>query len=147
MAELRLGSLNYLALLGRLTADPDLKYTPKGSPLLKFRIAVSRNYKDQTSGEWKEDVSFFSVNQWGPQAERLGELLKKGTAVLIEGRLRSHSYETASGEKRTVVDINAQRVQCLDKLAPTARPEGAEGQPPAVEEVDVPPDQVDDIPF
>jgi len=149
VAELRLGSLNVVILLGRACADPDLKYTPKGTPVLNFRIAVSRRYKDPASGEWKEEASFFTVTQFGPGAERMGEVMKKGSAVLVEGRLRSRSYETQSGEKRTVVEINAQRVQCLDKFAtgaPTPSAPGAE-QPAPAEEVDLPPDQVDDVPF
>jgi single-strand DNA-binding protein len=149
MAELRLGYLNYVVLMGRVCADPDLKYTPKGSPVLNFRIAVNRRYKDPASGEWKDDTSFFTVNQWGPGAERNGEVLKKGSAVLLEGRLRSRSYETQSGEKRTVVDVNAVRVSCLDKFAATPKPEteAAQAPPATEEEVDIPADQVDDVPF
>jgi len=152
MAELRLGSLNVVILLGRACADPDLKYTPKGTPVLNFRIAVSRRYKDPASGEWKEEASFFTVTQFGPGAERMGEVMKKGSAVLVEGRLRSRSWETQNGEKRTVVEVNAQRVQCLDKTFTAAPPSATAGaapeQPgPATEEVDIPPDQVDDVPF
>ncbi|MEO0107935.1 MAG: single-stranded DNA-binding protein [candidate division WOR-3 bacterium] len=146
MAEVRLGSLNVVILMGRAVADPELRYTPKGTPVLAFRIAVNRRYKDPTSGEWKDETSFFTVNQWGPGAERNAEVLKKGGAVLVEGRLRSRSYETTNGEKRTAVEIVAQRVQCLDRTVPTAAP--AEGvAPPPVEEVEIPTDQVDDVPF
>jgi len=152
MAELRLGSLNVVIVLGRACADPELKYTPKGTPVLNFRIAVSRRYKDPTSGEWKEEANFFNVSHFGPGAERMGEVMKKGSAVLVEGRLRSRSWETQTGEKRTVVEISAMRVQCLDKTttgAPIAPPAAAApGQPgPGTEEVDIPPDQTDDVPF
>jgi len=150
-AEIRLGSLNYVALMGRACADPDLKYTPKGTPVLNFRMAVSRRYKDPTSGEWKEDASFFTVVYFGQYAERVGETLKKGSGVLVEGRLRSRSWESQSGEKRSTVEVNASRVQNLDKQTPSGAPRPAEGAPeaaaPAVEEVDIPPDQVDDVPF
>jgi single-strand DNA-binding protein len=148
-AEIRLGYLNYVVLMGRAVADPDLKYTPKGSPVLNFRIAVNRRYKDPTSGEWKDDTSFFTVVQWGPGAERSGEVLKKGGAVLVEGRLRSRSYETKNGEKRNVVEVHAQRVASLDKQATAPRAESEPGTavPPGIEEVDIPPDQVDDVPF
>lgn len=148
-AEIRLGMLNYVALLGRAVADPDLKYTPKGTPVLNFRMAVDRRYKDPTSGEWKNDPSFFSVSVWGQSAERMGEVMKKGSAVLVEGRLRSRSYETQAGEKRYVVEVMANRTQCLDKLPTTPRAEGEAGAvpPPEVEEVDIPPSQVDDVPF
>ena len=146
-AEIRLGSLNVVILLGRAVADPDLKYTPKGTPVLGFRIAVSRRYKDPTSGEWKDDASFFNVTVFGQSAERLGETLKKGSAVLVEGRLRSRSYETQSGEKRYVVEVIAQRAQCLDKAPTQPRPEGESQLPPGGEEVDIPADGVDDVPF
>ena len=146
-AEIRLGSLNVVILLGRAVADPDLKYTPKGTPVLNFRIAVSRRYKDPASGEWKDDASFFTVSLFGQSAERLGEVMKKGSAVLVEGRLRSRSYEAASGEKRTVVEVMAYRAQCLDKTQVQPRPEGEAPLPPGTEEVDIPQDSVDDVPF
>ena len=77
-AEIRLGMLNYVVLMGRTCADPDLKYTPKGTPVLNFRIAVDRRFKDPASGEWKSDPSFFSVTYFGQYAEKAGETLKKG---------------------------------------------------------------------
>jgi single-strand DNA-binding protein len=150
-AEIRLGSLNYVVLMGRACADPDLKYTPKGTPVLNFRIAVDRRYKDNATGEWKSDPSFFTVVYFGQFAERVGETLKKGSGVLVEGRLRSRSWESQSGEKRSAVEVNASRVQNLDKQPGTGAPRPGEGAPeagtPAVEEVDIPPDQVDDVPF
>lgn len=152
-AEIRLGTLNYVVLMGRAVADPDLKYTPKGTPVLNFRIAVDRRYKDNATGEWKNDPSFFSVTYFGQYAERAGETLKKGGAVVVEGRLRSRSYETQAGEKRYVVEVIAQRVQTLDKQPGTGAPRPTEAAPEAAapaaaaEEVDIPPDQVDDVPF
>jgi single-strand DNA-binding protein len=148
VAELKVGYLNYVVLMGRVTADPDLKYTPKGSPVLKFGIAVNRRYKDPTSGEWKDDPSFFNVTQWGPGAERNGEVLHKGTAIIVEGSLRSRSYQTQAGEKRTVVEVNAIRVLTLEKQAGAGpRLETPPGEAGSVEEVDIPADQVDDVPF
>lgn len=144
MAELRLGSLNVVILLGRVTMDPDLRYTPKGSAVLGFRIAVNRRYKDKATDEWKEDTSYFNVNIWGQQAERLSETMKKGSAVLVEGQLKSRSWETQAGEKRYAVDVWSARTQVLDKLSGEA-PAGAAA--PAEEEPDIPKDQLDDIPF
>ena len=147
MPELRLGSLNYVVLLGRVTMDPDLRYVPSGAAVLGFRIAVNRRYKDK-SGEWKDDTSYFTVNIWGQAAERLSEQMKRGSAVLVEGQLRSRDWETKSGEKRTSVEIWSSRTQVLDKLGP-----GDAGSRPAQpdaktdEEPDVPRDQLDDIPF
>jgi len=146
---LRLGSLNYVVLLGRVTMDPDLRYTPKGTAVLGFRIALNRRYKDQASGEWKDQPYYFSVNVWGQQAERLGETMKRGSAVLIEGELRSRSWESQSGEKRSAIEINARRVQVLDKTY--GEGQGPAPQPPAGPEEDAPeaaaPDALDDIPF
>lgn len=142
---LRLGSLNVVILLGRVTMDPDLRYTPKGSAVLSFRIAVNRRYKDKTTDEWKEDTSFFNVNVWGQTAERLSETMKKGSAVLVEGQLKSRTWETQSGEKRYAVDVWAARTQVLDKTGPAAEPGAPSG--PVEEEPDIPKDQLDDIPF
>ncbi len=143
MADIRLGHLNYVALLGRVTMDPDLRYTPKGTAVLGFHIAVDRSYKDRATDEWIKETSFFNVNVWAQQAERTGETMKKGSAVLVEGELRSRSWETQSGEKRYVVEIHARRVQVLDKFvteesAPAKPPEEQPGQAS---------DQLDDIPF
>jgi single-strand DNA-binding protein len=150
-AEIRLGMLNYVVLMGRTCADPDLKYTPKGTPVLNFRMAVDRRYKDNATGEWKSDPSFFSIVYFGQFAERAAENLKKGSGVLVEGRLRSRSWESQAGEKRSTVEVMANRVQNLDRQPGTGAPRPAEGAPeaaaPVAEEVDIPPDQVDDVPF
>jgi single-strand DNA-binding protein len=142
-APLRLGSLNVVVLIGRVTMDPDLRYTPKGTAVLNYRIAVNRRYKDKATDEWKDDTSYFNVNAWGAQAERLGEQMKKGSAVLVEGQLRSRSWETQAGEKRYSVEIWSNRTQVLDKFNAEA------GAAPATteEEPDIPKDQLDDIPF
>jgi len=145
-SQLRLGSLNSVFLLGRVTMDPDLRYTPKGTPVIGFRVAVNRRYKDPTTDEWKDQTGFFSANAWGQLAERLGETMKRGSAVLIEGELRSRSYEAKSGEKRTVVEINARRVQVLDKYAADSGSAPGRGQP-ADDGPEAPADQLDDIPF
>lgn len=144
MAEIRLGSLNYVAIMGRLTHDPELKYTPKGNPVCNFSVAVNRRWQDKETGDWKEETNFFRVQAWGKSAERCGEILKKGSAVLIEGRLRSRSFNTQDGEKRNVVEIVTSRVQILDKIAPEAE---VIGETIPDETIDIPKDQLDDIPF
>lgn len=142
MADLKLGYLNYVALIGRITQDPEVKYTPKGTPVCGFRLAVSRRYRDKESGEYKEEASFFNVSAFGRQAELCGDYLKKGSAVLLEGRLRSRSWETQTGDKRYAVDITALRVQFLDKVTPEAEPESA-----PEEEPQSPKEKLDDLPF
>ncbi|MEO0093389.1 MAG: single-stranded DNA-binding protein [candidate division WOR-3 bacterium] len=145
MAEVRLGSLNYVVVMGRATNEPELKYTPKGNAVCNFSIAVNRRWKDKETDEWKEETNFFRVAAFGKTAERCGELLKKGSAVLIEGRLRSRSWNTQDGEKRNIVEIVPIRLQILDKLAVAAEVET--GEPILDETVDIPKDQLDDIPF
>ncbi|MEO0114413.1 MAG: single-stranded DNA-binding protein [candidate division WOR-3 bacterium] len=144
MAEVRLGSLNYVALIGRVAQEPELKYTPKGTPVCNFNIAVNRRWRDNATNDWKEETSFFRVTTLGRAAERCGEYLKKGSAVLLEGRLRSRSWNTPDGEKRNIVEIVTFRVQILDKLVPEAE---VASELEADETVDIPKDQLDDIPF
>ena len=140
---LRLGSLNVVLLMGRVTMDPDLRYTPSGAAVLGYRIAVNRRWLDKQSNEWKEDTSFFNVNIWGQSAERLSKTMRKGSAVLVEGQLRSRSWEGKDGEKRYAVEVNSTRTQVLDKIDYTAGPSAG----PVEEEPDIPKDQLDDIPF
>jgi single-strand DNA-binding protein len=140
---LRLGSLNVVLLMGRVTMDPDLRYTPSGAAVLGYRIAVNRRWLDKQSNEWKEDTSFFNVNIWGQSAERLSKTMRKGSAVLVEGQLRSRSWEGKDGEKRYAVEVNSTRTQVLDKIDYAAGPSAG----PVEEEPDIPKDQLDDIPF
>ncbi len=114
MAEYRIPSVNSITISGRATADSTLSYTEKGKAYLRFRIASSRNFRDNNTGEWKEDTTFVSVTQWGKQAERLSERIKKGAPVLIEGRLSSYTQEV-DGFKRTTVSVTAWRTQVLTK--------------------------------
>jgi single-strand DNA-binding protein len=145
---LKLVYLNSVILMGRLVADPDIRYTPKGTPHCTFRIAVNRRFKDQNSTDWREETYFFTVSIWGPLADRLSDRLKKGSAVLVQGELRSRSWDTPTGEKRSVVEIHGRSIQILDRAAP-ADIEPAEPEPdlPPDEEPDIPKDQLDDIPF
>ncbi len=115
MADLRLPSLNRVLIAGRTTRDPELRYTPSGTAVCNLRLASSRRYKDR-SGEWQDDSTFINVVAWGKTAENCGEYLKKGSAVLVEGRLQSRSWETEDGQKRSVVEINALRVEFLDRV-------------------------------
>lgn len=136
MADLKLPSLNRVLIAGRLTRDPDLRYTPSGTAVCNFRLASSRRFKDQ-SGGWKDDSTFVNVVTWRKTAENCGEYLKKGSAVLVEGRLQSRSWETEDGQKRSTIEVVALRVQFLDRVgAPEkgAPPEVTEGEPPAADE-------------
>lgn len=114
MSDLRMPDLNKVFLAGRLTRDPELSYLPNGTPLCKMGLAVSRFYKTQ-DGERKEETTFINVTVWRAHAEFCGQYLKKGRPVLVEGSLRSHEWEDkATGQKRSGIEVTAQRVQQLD---------------------------------
>ncbi|HID32839.1 MAG TPA: single-stranded DNA-binding protein, partial [bacterium (Candidatus Stahlbacteria)] len=92
-------------------------YTPKGVPVCSFRIAVSRRFKDRETGDFREDVAFLNCVAWRRLAEQADTFLKKGSAILIEGRLRSRSWETGDGQRRSTVEVVARRIEFLDKKA------------------------------
>jgi len=105
-------SLNKVVLIGNLTADPELKYTPSGTARTRFAIAVNRQYKNST-GQLQEEVTFVPIVTWGTQAENCANYLSKGRSVAVEGRLRIDSFENAEGERKKVVEVVAQNVQFL----------------------------------
>jgi single-strand DNA-binding protein len=146
MADVRLGSLNKVLLIGRLTRDPETRYTSSGAAVVNFGIAVNRRFQDQ-SGEWRDDTCFINVVAWRKLAERLSNQLGKGSAVLVEGRLQSRSWEAQDGSRRSTIEVNALSVQVLDR-----RDSGSSGPPSdagdAGDEADLPPgEDEDDIPF
>jgi single-strand DNA-binding protein len=105
-------SLNKVFLMGNLTRDPELRYIPSGTAVANFSLAINRAYKD-AGGEKKEEVSYVRVEVWGKMAEVCGEYLSKGRPVLVEGRLKSRSWETPEGQKRSSLDVVATGVQFL----------------------------------
>jgi len=120
-----MASLNKVLLIGNLTKDPELRYTPNGVAVANLRLAVNRKYKDK-SGEWKEDTCFVTVTAWDKQAEVCNQYLQKGRPVFVEGRLQSRSWETNDGQKRNTLDVRAERIQFLgtakgaaEAMAPT----------------------------
>ncbi len=129
---LRLPQLNDVRMVGRLTRDPELRFTTKGAAVCRFDLAVNRRYKDGT-GEWKDDTSFIPVVVWREAGQRCGERLKKGSPVYVEGRLKSKTWETKEGQKRSGIEVESLRVQFLEKAdASSASEESAEGEPVAV---------------
>ena len=114
--ELKLPSLNKIMIAGNCSWDPEVRYTQSGAAMTRFGIASSRYYREKgDSSDWKEETCFVNVVTWGQLAERLGDQLQKGSAVLVEGRLQSRSWEAEDGQKRTTIEINADRVQVLDR--------------------------------
>ena len=110
-----MADLNIVILAGRLTRDPVLRYTPGGQSVVDMGLATSRTYMNK-AGEKKEEVCFVDIIVWGKQAEASNEYLKKGSSVLIEGRLQLDTWESKEGEKRSRMRVQASRVQFLDKM-------------------------------
>lgn len=107
---IRIPELNEVLFTGRLTRDPDNRMTQRGQAVCSFGVAVNRRYLDNASGEWKDETAFVSVTLFGPAAERAKDKLRKGTPVLVEGRLVMNEY-TKDGITRRELRINARRVQ------------------------------------
>lgn len=108
-----MSDVNYVVLSGRLTRDVELKSTPSGAAVAEMGLAVNRKYKNNTSGEWVEEASFFNVVVWGRQGENCAQYLSKGSSAVVEGRLRSRSWEAQDGQKRTVIEVVATNVQFM----------------------------------
>lgn len=109
-----MADLNHVFLMGNLTRDPEVRYIPSGKAVADLRLAVNRRYRS-SSGENREETCFVDVSAWDRQAETAGQYLKKGSSVLIEGRLKFDEWET-DGEKRNRLSVVATRVQFMDRL-------------------------------
>lgn len=102
---------NQVVLVGNLTDDPELRYTPSGAPVASFTLAVNRRVRDQATGEWRDgETTFMRCNVWRQQAENAAESLTKGTRAIVAGRLRTRSWENQEGQKRSVTEIEADTV-------------------------------------
>ena len=106
---------NAVTVVGNITRDPELRYTPSGQAVVKLGLAVNRRWQNRQTSEWEEQVSFFNVTAWAQLAENVGECLTKGMRVVVTGRLEQRSWETPDGEKKSAVDIVA------DEIAPSLK--------------------------
>ncbi|MCX5778985.1 MAG: single-stranded DNA-binding protein [Elusimicrobia bacterium] len=146
--NLRLPEQNSITLVGRLTRDPEVRFTGKGDAVCSFDIAVNRRFKS-TAGEWKDDTTFIGIVVWGDSGKRCGDRLKKGLPVHVEGRLQSRQWETKEGQKRTTIEVIARRVQFLSKAdspQEAGAPVGKMSGDDAAETAASVPDE-DEIPF
>lgn len=154
-----MANFNKVILAGNLTRDPELRYTPKGTAVAKFGLAINRNWTSET-GEKKEEVTFVDIDSFGRQAEVISQYLKKGRPVLIEGRLKLDQWDDKqTGQKRSRLGVVLESFSFLDAggrgdssgnspEAPRARPASAPASgaaPAAAEEAPVPAE--DDVPF
>ena len=105
-----------ITISGNLVDDPELRFTPSGQPVAKFRVASTPRFRDNQTGEWKDgDSLFLTCNVWRQAAENVAESLTRGMRVIVSGRLRQRSYETKEGEKRTVYEVE------VDDVGPSLR--------------------------
>ncbi len=105
-----------ITLVGNLVDDPELRFTPSGQAVAKFRIASTPRYLDKATNEWKDGESLFlTCNVWRQAAENVAESLQRGMRVIVQGRLKQRSYETKEGEKRTVFEVE------VDEVGPSLR--------------------------
>lgn len=104
---------NKVILIGNLTRDPELRYTPQGTSVCNFGIAVNRKYK--AAEEMKEEVTFINIVVFGKQADTCGQYLNKGSSVLVEGRLQERRWETEEGQKRSKHEVVAQNIRFLSR--------------------------------
>lgn len=127
-----MASYNKVLLIGNLTRDPEVRYTPKGTAIAQIGLAVNRQWTTE-AGEQKEEVTFVDVEVWGRQAETAGQYLSKGRPVFIEGRLKLDQWDDKeSGQKRSKLKVVAERVQFLGAPRQGAEfNEGAGGERPA----------------
>jgi len=105
-------TLNKVFLVGNLTRDPELRYTPQGTAVTTLGLALNNFFKDK-SGQNQKDTSFVNVVVWGQMAEACNQYLQKGRAIFVEGRLRSRSWQNNEGKNRTVLEVVAVRVQFM----------------------------------
>ncbi|MEU9505534.1 single-stranded DNA-binding protein [Micromonospora sp. NPDC048170] len=105
-----------ITVIGNLTDDPELRFTPSGAAVAKFRVASTPRFMDKASGEWKDgEPLFLACTVWRQAAEHVAESLQRGARVIVSGRLRQRSYETREGEKRTVIELE------VDEIGPSLR--------------------------
>ena len=122
-----------ITLIGNLTNDPELRFTPSGAAVAKFTVASTPRYMDRQTNEWKDgDTLFLQCQIWRQAAENVAETLTRGMRVIVSGRLKQRSYETKEGEKRTVFEVEVDEVgpslrNATAKVTKTTRQGGSNG--------------------
>lgn len=144
-----MSSFNRVILVGNLTRDPELRYTPKGTAIAKIGLAVNRTWKNE-SGETKEEVTFVDVDCFGRTAENVGQYMRKGSSMLVEGRLKLDTWEDKQTKQmRSKLGVVAETVQFLGsprgegstasrQNVPASKPAESADAPPPEEEQEIP---------
>lgn len=144
MADLKLPRVNKVMISGRITQELELKYTPKGTPVIRFTLAMDKRSKDEAD-QWQQSTVFVDVVAWTNQAEGLVKQAHKGTAVLVEGRIDTRSYVDQNNQNRKVFEVIADFIHVLE-WKPRAEGEGDTEEPPLPDEHQQPAAR-DDVPF
>jgi single-strand DNA-binding protein len=154
-----MANFNRVILAGNLTRDPELRYTPKGTAIASFGLAINRKWKSET-GESKEEVTFVDVEVWDRQAEIIAQYFKKGRPILVEGRLKYDQWEDKNThQKQSKLKVRLESFSFIDtkgpdggvpseapRACPAAAPAAAAEAPPPAEAAAAEPEQ-DDVPF
>ena len=141
-----MAGLNKIMVIGNVGTDPEMRYTPNGSPVTSFRIATSRSYNAQ-DGERRQETEWFTVVAWNNLAEQVNQFLAKGRRAYVEGRLQSHSYQGNDGQTRFRNEIIANRVLFLDRPGSGEQGSEEQGSSGASESDPGEPSTPDDLPF
>lgn len=141
------GTVNKVILVGRLGRDPEIRYTASGQALAKFSLATDENRKDR-DGNWQTETTWHNIVLWAQQAERAGEMLKKGNLVYVEGRIRNRSWDDPeTGQKKYMTEIVGERYRMLETRGASEQSsgysEGSQSQPTQSQQ----PQDEDDLPF
>lgn len=147
MADLKLPRLNKALIAGRITQDLELKFTPKGTPVVRFTVAMDKRFKDEAD-QWQQSTIFVEVVAWQDRAENICKQAHKGTAVMVEGRIETRSYVDSNNINRKVFEIIADNIQTLE-WKPKTEGEAGMDDVPLPDETPQPVSQTttDDVPF
>ncbi len=107
-------NLNRVMLMGNLTRDPELRYTPSNTPVVQVGLAINRRWRNQQSNEWQEETTFVDCEAWGKQAETINQYLRKGRPVYIEGRLKLDQWQDKEGHNRSKMKVVIESFQFID---------------------------------
>lgn len=140
-------SINQVTLMGNLTRDPDLRQTPGGQQVVSISLALNSSYQDKATQEWKEKTEFIDVVAWAKLAENVSTFTKKGSRVLVQGKLQTRQWEQ-DGQKRSKTEVLASDITFMDS-ANTSQNQSARPQPATNtgKTTDDEPINLDDIPF
>ena len=136
--------MNKIMLIGNLGRDPEMNYTPSGTPITKFTLAVNRRTKDRTTGERRDETTWFNIVVWERLAETCNQYLHKGSKVYLEGRMTSRRYTDKDGNERTAWEVTATDMEMLESRAESQARMGGQGGRGEYGDEDV---STDDIPF